>query len=882
MAPHCSQPAARHWLPAVAVVGISVLAAPVHGEVVESFDGGEPTWRLDARDRAVRLLTQERTTQGARHGPACEHFALVVGPGGTLDLTHAIPPAQVIDDLEIALQVLPRATGAQLRARVVFPHCRRDGDGGPYTATLVGTRHDQVGSWRRLELKRVGDQFAAAVRALRLELGDRADPRGAYVDQIGVRLEGDPGLIHCWIDQLEMSGAIPPGAVHVAGRHWAARDFRPDIPLSAAAGANAEPDASSQSRPRLQAGALWVEGRPFLPRVIEHHGEAPELLAELGLNAIAVDYPPSPELAEACRRAGLWIVGPPGSDGPRLLAWNCEQPTPPAAPGRPVAVGQAAGDLLAASRRFEVLRIDRPLSDPWIPPGRIPDVLSGVRQEVRPGSLLWATLPTEPTPDWIAQVRRLARGAMHPAGLNSDALRQRALLALAAGARGIWYRSDHSLADSTPEAQHRRDLLASVNDPLVRAEPFLAAAEPAPGVATAPRGITVAALRSSHSVIVVAARAPTAEATVWRPQPPRELPLTVSGPLSGAGAWRLDTHGLTPLAATRVAGGLRIVAPDFRESALLLISQDPHVAARLMRDNLAGQDARNQRLERSISRRIEWASAVDRELRQLRPESRRGGGDLLARSKAQLAYGQQQASLGDGRSARRFLEAAEDLAAAYEYEIWKAAAADFPPAADTPLLRSFATIPAHWSLAADLAADPTQAPVESPNLLPAGDFESLSHLQRTGWRNHRRPDPRTTPRIELSPERPHSGRYALRMTVDGPKDPLATAGFPDRAAATVVSAPVTVEAGDFLRIDAVFRGLRSIPPDQPAPVLVVADSLAGDPDALRVEVRSDQWRPLVLYRAAPRRGPLQIRLSLLSPGGVCLDDLQVRKLPLPQ
>ena len=89
----------------------------------------------------------------------------------------------------------------------------------------------------------------------------------------------------------------------------------------------------------------------------------------------------------------------------------------------------------------------------------------------------------------------------------------------------------------------------------------------------------------------------------------------------------------------------------------------------------------------------------------------------------------------------------------------------------------------------------------------------------------------------------------------------------------VTTAPIAVEAGDLVQIQAWIRI------DQPILAstdgLVMFDSHSGQALAMRLS-KTEGWRQVTLYRGATQRGPLAVTFALSGFGEAAIDDVTVQ------
>ncbi len=143
------------------------------------------------------------------------------------------------------------------------------------------------------------------MRVLRSQFGPQVDAREAYVDMVLLNVYGGAGTTNVWVDDLEVTGAVPPSAVDAQPVMFAADTASPTA-------AGGEPAAEQSSMPAVEfKHRLTVGGEPFFPRIIEWRGEPLAHLQKLGFNCVRMAQVPTPAMLADAARLKLWLVAPP-------------------------------------------------------------------------------------------------------------------------------------------------------------------------------------------------------------------------------------------------------------------------------------------------------------------------------------------------------------------------------------------------------------------------------------------------------------------------------------------------------------------------------------------------------------------------------------------
>ena len=161
-------------------------------------------------DATYRLVSHQRVSQGAHTGQACEYLQVAATAGTFIHLSYEIPRSRVIAELNSRVWVRSDRSGLQFMARLVLPRTADPRTGSPITALLRGDIYDRVGSWQQLSIPQIDQLLGRQVRVLRSQFGAELDPREAFVDMVVLNVYGGAGVTNVWIDDLEISGQVPP------------------------------------------------------------------------------------------------------------------------------------------------------------------------------------------------------------------------------------------------------------------------------------------------------------------------------------------------------------------------------------------------------------------------------------------------------------------------------------------------------------------------------------------------------------------------------------------------------------------------------------------------------------------------------------------------
>jgi len=839
-------------------------------ELKYDYESAETSWQLADADGSARLLVHERDFATAHSGKASEHLRVWAAQATQVHLAHPVEPAAVIEELVPSLWVKSDRPGLRLLVRVVLPRSTDD-RGNPLVVLLDGDSYTQVSTWQQLQLRDIKRRLVAEVQRRRLQF-DRVDERQAYVDHVVVNAYGGEGVTNLWLDDLVMIG-------HASSTPVATSNIRPPLPP--------RPDivASAELRPtdvrsELQGTVLLVDGRPFFPLIIEHSGEPFLRLKQLGFNTVRLRQPPTTAQLSEARQSQVWLISPPPApegDGKltaaheRVLAWLL--------PGSAVADDASLRGDVAAQLHLQEPRAPRPIVYEAQPGRAFPDstadmlllgrpvvgtsfelreLCSWLEQAARStgGKPFWGAVETEPA-DALLQQLALGRTAVGKLSVECEQMRLMAFENLAAGARGLLFRSRSRLDLEDEPTRLRAASVRLINAELSLLEPWAAGGTRAEVMTERSDELSVRALETDRSrMLIVRRHAPEQQfAPARRATTP--VNFVVHGTPITDQAYHLSLNGLQPLWGPQTAG-TRITYEDPESVSLVLLTQDPLVMNRVAGD-LAGIREQRSRLRHQLAtlqlRQTEQVLAQigESEYEMTLGETR----DILERANQLLVS-------GDFRNAYLETSRAADTITGVRRELWQHAAYTFPAPVSSPLCYSFAALPMHHRATQLLGTGQW-----SENLLPGGDCEALEPMLRNGWKQHRREETAVETTVELTPFEPAQGRSALRLAARGPDQPSVTL---EQGLVWVTAGPVPVRAGQLIRI----HGWVKVPHPLRATSdgLMIVDSIAGPPLADRV-LKTDGWRRFALYRVAPRDDQLTLTFALTGVGDAWVDEVSV-------
>lgn len=863
--------------------------------VVEGFEGPNSSWHLVEHDCGIAISLHDRVAEDDAQNSTYERIVFEAGQGTRVYFQHDITPSVVISELIPAVWMRSNQTRLSLHALVVLPNALDD-QHAPIKFLVEGPTYTDVNRWQQLSFADSETGIEKLVRRkaqiYRRHFGRDLDESGAYVSALVVNAYGGPGVSRVEFDDLTLEGHVPWDrsllradliAEDDGGRHEAIRLM------------NHAQDLPEESRIENSAGKLHVNGVPFAARVIQYQGESLYDLSKLGFNAVILDHPPTPVVAEEATASGMWLICPPhveplrNGDGlyRRVLAWNLGQDlllgdlprvradairiaNRPDLPRRPTYVHAHHG-VSQFGTVIDIVEIGRPVLGTGF---TATDYFEWLRRRCNSApqrTTVWASIPTEYPVTLMIQSQAIAGRSIWPAAPPAD-VHGLALESLLAGCRGLVFQSRNRLDELDGDTRRRARMVQWVNETLVPLEPWLAAGTVVGSERTnSPRTVAADTLKTARAdLVIVRRRDLPSERPRGRPEP---ITLHLNHSSLVTAAYQLTSLGAQPLRHDRVYQSLRIRLEDVHRYAYVVVTQDP-LAIRHMQSQF-GQSGATDHLMLQADCLADWRTSLERVIQELETYSypvalakqvSRQAGETLTQARRYLLT-------GDSRAADGLLQSCDLALQTAAQELLNRVQAPFSNPMASPLLLTTEGLPEH------LRAARTLAQVKwSLNTLPAGGFDDLDHVLAAGWANHQGDDQRLQSHVDLLESIGNPQNRILRMRVD------ANEGLPPNALLEttplwIVSPEIRVTPGDLLRIHGQIRYVDTTP-DQTGELLVL-DSIGGLALAERFDSDSE-WREFTLYRFASDATPVRLTFALTGPGEAWIDNVEVQLAPLGQ
>ncbi len=846
---------------------------------------------------------------GAHDNSGFERIIVAAPAGESALLVCAIPRVAVLDELQIRLWVNASRPDVQVAAHVVLPRSLDVQHRAPATAIIRGSIYNRPGQWQELNIAEVPRLLADQVRVMRAIPGASIDPHEAFIDAVVLIVPGNPNGMELGTDDLQVDGVLlsaEAGAIHPYGMMATAARRRTSANAQSASSMNrggalntvdGVASSTKAATVRLDGTTLFVNGKPFLPRVIQWNGETMQFLSGCGFNVVQLPTAPTAEQSTEAAQYGLWFLCPPphpdeiargglGRDGDRVLGWQLQDDALEVDPhyamrwaelvrekdavfGRPLvatpqtnwaSLSDAADVLIAQNPRIGLLS-----------PTEIQSWFASCPQKAKPGTPLWIRLSTQSNEDVRQQVHALTHAGGPFPSVDVQRLESSVQVACANGARGFVFQSASLLSDTDEQTRQRATILQLINRQLQLLEPWLASGKVVERVTSSDGTRTGIVLSVDRARLLIPVPNENGSIVNGPRSPARstanEITFTVAGVPETSQMFFLSPAVIRILSSQRVAGGTRVKQPGGGEG-FILITEDPQVIQSL-RQRIAHDGAATVQLERDLAARQarQMASTCQR-LAQLGYNS-----DLAMRIAATV---NQQVPQMDSLLAGGQVEQAHDLAVSAGQQLERAddeqrQAVESRGLFDSnPLAVSCDTLP---ELGALQRSYTSLRPGD--NLLEGGDFEGLDQMTQAGWQNVASPAASNRSSAQLSAVEPRHGSYCLELSATD-----ASASERQRhgdGSIWIVSPPMPVDQNQIIEISGWARIDR---PFADGDGLEIVDSLGG-PALSLVVGRTSGWQPFRMIRAASKPSKLRITFALAGFGSAKIDAVMVRALGQP-
>ncbi len=691
------------------------------------------------------------------------------------------------------------------------------------------------------------------------------------------------------------------------------------------------------ARFRLSERTLLVNDVPIGVRAIEYRGEPLAYLRKLEFNAVWVNERPSPELLKEAQNAGVWLICPPPGSAelkgaqsfnatatPRgvdrtmshfplldsiydnVLAWNLgdectgydypefakragDLQNADRARRRPILCTASSG-MLDYSRSCNILMMRRDPILTSLDLSEVPTWQRNYQQLARPDTPFWGTIQTQPSPKIANQWTLFGANPQEICAVSYEQLQIQVYQALAAECHGLLFTSNTPLTNNDPETEYRRTALELINWNLQLIEEWFAAGR----VDTA----YIKSNKPSMGTTVLKAGRTRLLIPIWTepksqygvgPAVVGDVDYVIAGVPETYSAYHLVPGRLYPLAAPRVAGGMKIHLDEANLNSLIIFSGGDSIYANV--------DTR----AREIGKRAAYLAC---HLADLHLASTENVLSTLKQAKEMKAIPnhdkdklplidvtEQESMLKTTREtinlAKQFIvqnppgyassyllaeQATRGLRVTAREMLREATRHDSNPCM-TPVSVSFSTLPYYIAMFNRVSGGGL-----GENRLPTGDMENLTAWLQAGWGSRlHKVDGVGERDVKIAPAAKRSQGSGLQLStkpVPGEETPLQLETSP----LWVYTPPIPMRMGELICISGWVKVPRAITATVDG--LMIYDSLGGEELALRFK-KASNWQQFVIYRYAPTDGNFFLFFSLFGLGEVHLDDIHVAAVQLP-
>ena len=905
----------RHVIPHAFVLLMLMLSAQVaHAQLFDSLDSYPPRWRLDTSDCRARVTEHKNVVSGGIDEGGFESLRFQAGLGSRAIFIYPIEPTYPLNDLVARLAVQSARSGAKIGLRIRFPNLRAADGQRSQSIVVYGTSYSQSGRFQTIGVGQVESQIGIRRAQLRAQYGAEVDLGGAFVDAVVINGYCGPGDTTLHLDNLHIEGMVP-----LKQSTKQRLDIQPIGPANQPAVAKATLASSSAARQ----GKLAAFSQKKIVKVLEYQGEPLQWLRSLGFDGILLSQPPTAEiLSEAIQTQIAVYAPPPASPDPALerlldpvVAWYLG--------------GGVALDRSRVTQAAATLATLDAMPERWHRPVIISPVESWSSYASLADGLVLPTAPrrfsisgTQSANEQHRIVNRLTgqtnlaisidSSSAEPLASMNQSLREtvgapdvgnfrwqamyvQVMEALQHSPRAILFRSKRSLVSGTPFSQQRSMALSYINRMIEALSPWISTAERSSSYRVEGARYHCATLAEHpYQILLLTSQQRVGDQVTVASDEPLRIHLP-SERMKGV-AWRLTDFSTQRLSFQQTSGAavLELDSPDVVE--LIVISNDPAIAARLNR-SFAPQASRaaadRWQLAREHVQQVvqDWKFAVSAgACRELMPLEVTSNAETLIQ-RAETHYRSQQweptlrlSRLADGNALQISQLLTQGLIAEHlaTFDVdrntgQQTTAADLLPRLFScpPLDEGRPGLYVTWSPMLSRRG-------WSQNLIASGGLDRPQVLSEGQWTFAKRQLDRAEANVQWINRGYHSGAGALRLDAHSLTGQSMGGGY-EGTISILASPPVELSADQSFRIDV---KVRTIGFGDPYQGLLVYDSISGQEMGVLV---NDQpgWTTVRLYRHNETKRNLRVMFEVIGDGEAYIDDVKVRVwnpeplIPLP-
>ncbi|WP_145083455.1 hypothetical protein [Aureliella helgolandensis] len=836
---------------------------PASAQRIEAFEGGEPRWTLVDSDCQAQLTEHSISLIMPHGGRTCELAEVACGTGTMVLLAYPVEPALVLDEFQPQMWTRCSSGRLQLGVRVVFPFDEHPVTQGRLTTILWGSLYTETGQWQQLRVEKLQKLLNDEIISLRQRFGSHLKLDGAYIDCLVLNAYTGPGRYRVQMDDLDLRSAIPVSATGMRPpEDWRARwQWRHAVP-------------SAEER-------FWA-GPNRIPLWLQYQGESLPWLRSLGVTGLLLNKLPSEEQLAKLQSADLSAICPPPSHpveiadnlAPVIQGWLVGA----ALDGKQADLARQQADRVAALEH----KLARPLvgealeqywnfsriADEVIVP--VPDPnsagseaskqawLSRKLATVRQRGQGWVSINAGLSPAIDEQYQQ-ALAVVDPElalqaepVINPLGMRLQAVKAVAAGARGILFRTQKPLAVHSSTERATVAALRWMNNEMNLWGPWLATGQLAANPALDRSDFAAKSWVVSESYLVIAHTSGKDSQYCVPPTQGQALQVSLSTPSVPMQVLRLTEGRMESLKSQRTPAGVTwaVEKPAAVESFVitansLILNYVRRELEKSAKSNAADQMEVVAFTQGIAANLIQARFGTGGQPVESQPEARRQL-QQLELAQRQLTQSAQALQTNQPAGSTVLSLAASENIQSILFDAQQVATSNLSTPQSSPFVVSPATLHVHWQLA-DASARSTWHAVP----LPGGSFSNLSEMLDVGWTQQRRLEEQVDLRVELVPARDDRTGAGLRLAAyqkstreHSPAEELE--GGYEGASLRVRSAGAKIDRGQLVRVSAQARVLRATRGLDSG--LLVYDNQAGPSLGQLIQGNVGDVVPVELYR----------------------------------
>lgn len=470
-------------------------------EVRNQFDSPEVSWTTLNSAHTEVAIHQRRRGVGRTGGAEFIRVSANRENSG-IRLEQEVPRATVLDELVVSVWIKSDREGLEFSANIVLPQMAHPVTGQPLTLKIVGDKYKNTKQWQQLKCHTTDRAVNDQIRLLLAQKLIAKRPKEMYLDKVILEGELPPGDTNILIDDLELSPLVAPKS----------NQPKESSDIELVNGATSSPlntSAKTQDHQiEFQGHRIYVDKKPFMPRIVTWQGERADVFATSGANVVFVADPENVRVASEMRRHGLWVTSTPpyarDIDGepldaedasllpfaddettnilfwtmpprlnphgrPKLASWTNQVRNADRKRQLPIAA-DVLEDERYTSRQVEMVGISKHVIHSNTTLVELRDYINQRRDKAWPDTFIWSWLQTEPAPTLVD----LARKNESPPMLEPEQIRLQFYTALSCGCRGIGYWTSERLDSDSPGARERLLVMSQLHLELDLFDPWIA------------------------------------------------------------------------------------------------------------------------------------------------------------------------------------------------------------------------------------------------------------------------------------------------------------------------------------------------------------------------------------------------------------------------